>query len=93
MLFCSNASVFTWDCVVQVISSVCVQILERKSNNGSSSSASSPLKPNSSRTLVAKARVLEDQAIRKARSEWELGINEELLAIAAEKDRPVATLM
>jgi len=80
-----------------VISSVCVQLLERKKqqhtvNNNLSSSPVSK-KPHSSRSLVAKPQVLENPAIRNARNSWEIGINEELLAIATEKDRPFALLM
>ena len=80
-------------CIVsQVLSSVCVQLLERKKNN-SEYSTSSPVSKPLNKTVIATPRVLENPTIRNARHGWEDGINEELLSIASEKDRPFVLLM
>lgn len=83
-----------------MISSVCVQLLERKKQRNTASNGlnnNSPLtkKPHLGRAPVGKSRgvALENPAIKSARNSWELGINEELLAIATEKDRSFALLM
>jgi len=74
---------------------VCIQLLERKVKS-SGSAVSSPIsKPHvTARTLTNRFRTaIENPAIKSARNGWEVGINEELVAIATEKDRPFALLM
>jgi hypothetical protein len=71
-------------------------LLERKKQRPQAtniSSNSSVSKPLLSHTLLTKPRLLENPAIKNARNSWEIGINEELIAIATEKDRPFALLM
>jgi hypothetical protein len=70
--------------------------LERKKKiNGTVSATSSPdSKPHiTARSHKSKPRSVENPAIKSARNGWEVGINEELVAIATEKDRPFALLM